>query len=490
MVDSRRRCRLTEGVGTVIETLDRRRGPSIRSRVLDLLTGPIIVWAVWGAMTAAMVLFVRHYTRNMPFADDFAMVPMMIGQERVTLGWVWAQHNEHRPVISRLILAGLSRLSANDFLAGKYFNIGLLSVTAASMLLLVRRLRGRTLVTDTVLPLSILNIGQAESLTITFAMNLILSTWITIELIRTASLADRRPGWATALSFGVLLVLLPLCGGSGLVMLPPLVLWLGGYVAWGLWSGREPGGMARAIGLGSLMACSVIVSMYLSGFSRPAHHLPSPSLSAAASTMLECLSLAICPSFASYWRSAGLLLSLLIGATIVRLAVVSVRAPGERLQALGLLAIILAMLGLVAAIGVSRSGFGPGMGLSSRYITLTAPLISALYVAWLAYGPTSARRGIHVGLLAVACLMVPANVGYSTHYGRTLLARERWLEMGLKGRVPAPELMRRVCPNLYPDPKVAYESLKMLKAARVGAFQFFVEDRVAVVPDPATNVRR
>jgi hypothetical protein len=480
----------TEGEGTVMETLDRRRGPSLRSRVWHLLTGPIIVWGVWGAMTVALVLFIQHYTRNLPFMDDFEMVPMMTGQEPVSFGSVWAQHNEHRPVISRLILTGLSRFVANGFYVGKYFNVGLLSVTAASMLLLVRRLRGRTLVTDSVLPLSILNIGQVESLVITFAMNLILSTWITIELIRTASLADRRPGWATVLSSGVLLVLLPLCGGSGLVLLPPLVLWLGGYIAWGWWSGREPGGMARAIGLGALMACSAIVTLYLSGYSRPSYHPPPPSLSAAASTTLACLSLAVCPSLATYWRPAGLLLLLLIGATLLRLAVVSIRVPAERPRALGLLAMILAILGMVVAIGISRSGFGPRMGLSSRYITLTAPLISALYVAWLTFGPAPARRGIHLGLLAVVCLMVPANAAFSMRYGRDILAYEHRFEMGLKNRVPVPELMRRACPSLYPDPKFAYESFKMLKAARVGAFRFFGDARVAAAPDPPTSVRR
>ena len=39
-------------------------------------------------------------------------------------------------MISRLILAGLSRFVMNDFRTGKYFNVGLLSSAAASMLFL------------------------------------------------------------------------------------------------------------------------------------------------------------------------------------------------------------------------------------------------------------------------------------------------------------------------------------------------------------------
>jgi len=146
-------------------------------------------------MTLAAILYIRHYTRNIPFADDFALIPMMTGHEPVSLRWAWSQHNEHRPVLSRLILAGLSRYVKNDFRSGRYFNAGLVSMAAASMLLLARRLRGRTILTDAVLPLSILNIGQAEILLMGFAMNLVLSAWMSFELIAAAGLADRRGGW-------------------------------------------------------------------------------------------------------------------------------------------------------------------------------------------------------------------------------------------------------------------------------------------------------
>ena len=85
----------------------------------------------------------------------------------------------------RLILAGLSRYVANDFRTGRYVNVGFLSAAAASMLILACRLRGHTSVTDAVLPLSILTIGQTECLMIAFAMNLILTACIAFGLIAT-----------------------------------------------------------------------------------------------------------------------------------------------------------------------------------------------------------------------------------------------------------------------------------------------------------------
>ncbi len=78
-----------------------------RSRLPHTLrfVGPVIVWAVWAAMTVATVLFIRQYSRNVPYADDFDLVSMYSGHQEVNLRWVWGQHNEHRPVIARLVLA-------------------------------------------------------------------------------------------------------------------------------------------------------------------------------------------------------------------------------------------------------------------------------------------------------------------------------------------------------------------------------------------------
>ena len=91
------------------------------------LAGPVLAWGIWAAMTLGMVVLVRQYNRNMPFQDDFALTAVMTGHEPISLRWAWAQHNEHRPVISRLILAGLCGTISNDFRVGKYFNVGLLS---------------------------------------------------------------------------------------------------------------------------------------------------------------------------------------------------------------------------------------------------------------------------------------------------------------------------------------------------------------------------
>jgi hypothetical protein len=434
-------------------------------------------------MTAAAILLIQQNARNVPYMDDFALVSVMTGHEPVSLRWLWSQSNEHRPVVPRLILAGLYRFIEKDFRVGMYVNVGFMSAAAASMILLARRIRGHSSVTDVVLPLSILNIGQAESLFINSALNLVLSAWISFALIAGAGLN----GWRLALTVGLFLVLLPLCGGSGLVMLPPLMLWLASYVAWGSWSRQEPGGAARAIGLVLLMGCSALVALCLDGHARPDAIPPAPSIEAAAYTALRFLSLLF--YLPGYWWPAGLTVLLLAVATLLRLAVVGLRQPEERPRVLGLSAVILAVLCVAAAVGVSRSGLGPASGLASRYITIAAPLLTAIYVAWLVCGPASARWVIHIGLLILVGLAIPANLEVGRLIGAQRGAALRDVERGLQARMPASQLMGRVCPALLPDASSASDCFNMLKSARIGKFKYFIDDRVAAAPGDAKVLR-
>lgn len=208
--------------------------------------------------------------------------------------------------------------------------------------------------TDAVLPLAVLNVAQGESLHNGFAISLILTSSIAIMLIAVTGLAREANGKAISLIMGLSLVLLPLCGGSGLAMLPALMLWLAGYVGWGWWSGRRPAAWVRATGLVLLLAGSAVAVLYLRGYSRPAHHPLPPSARAVASATLKYLSLAVYPSMVTYSRLAGLIPAILVIATLLLLALACYRSPGERPRTLGLVAIIGSMLCVAAGVGFSR----------------------------------------------------------------------------------------------------------------------------------------
>jgi hypothetical protein len=471
------------------ETNDAHSERSTWARIRDR-SGLILSWSLWAALTVALIVYIRQYSRNIPYMDEFAMVPVMTGSEPVSLRWAWAQHNEHRPLISRLIMAGLTQFVSNDFRTPRYANVALLATMAAAMLVLARRIRGSARLTDAVIPLAILNVAQAESLMIGFAMNLILTSALAIALIVVVSRPRRSGDGAMALGFGLALVLLPLTGGSGLVMIPPLAAWLAGYIAWGWWSGRSPLIATRAVGLGLIMAGSAIALLYLWGYDRPSYHPLSHSAAAVASSTLMFLSLTVYPHLTSYWWPAGPIVAALVMATLGLLTIASIRSPVECPRAFALMAIIASMLCVGAAVGVSRAGFGPAAVLASRYVTLTFPLLCVLYIAWLLYGRPRVRVGFHMLLLALIGLSLPDVERFSRKYGLSVRVAEERVERGLKDHVPTAKLLTWACPSIYPNAQVARVYFQMLKLARVGVFANYEEGQVAASPTRTESIRR
>jgi hypothetical protein len=460
-----------------------RPGTRTRARAVAVL-----VWAVWAAVTLSTILYIRHYSRNIPFYDDFTVVPVMTGHEPLSYRWATAQFNEHRNVIPRLTQAILLR-AIPDFRAMLYFNAGLLATAAASAILLARHLRGRTHLLDAVLPLSILTIGQCESLLLGFCSTLAMTAWLGWRLIGIMSRSAEPPGAWSCLRIGVALGLMPLCGGGGMAMLPPLILWLFGYVAAGWWSGRDPGSRVRAIGLALLTTTSATIAWYLVGYVRPAHIPPPPSAWAVGATTLEVCGLVIEPVGWTHWPSAGLAVALLAAATLVLLAATAWRSPRERPRALGLFAILSSIMLIALSIGYSRSGLGPGNGWCSRYITAAMPMLGVVYFAWLIYGPTSARRAVHVALLIVVSAGIPAQVQFAHAVGAGRHGLYRRVEAGLERGLPRSRVVELAYPHLLPDRARLGEYFQMLKEARVGKFRNMADDHVATRPDAGRRAR-
>jgi hypothetical protein len=131
---------------------------------------------------------------------------------------------------------------------------------------------------------------------------------------------------------------------------------------------------------------------------------------------------------------------------------------------------------------------GPSSGLYSRFVTITAPLIGVLYIAWLVYGPPGARWLVHNSLLAIFCATLPANTQYGLRYGHQVRKAQLRVERTLKAGLPASGLRERTLSAIYPESRVALDGLEMLKAARMGSFEEF-EGRVAVTPGAPAVVR-
>src|SRR4051812_11583709 len=84
---------------------------------------PFFVWSVWALMCIAALAFVGTFGRNVPYWDEWAMVPFLSGDQAVDARWLWSEHNGHRIPLPRLFLLMLYKLTGADFRAGMYFNV-------------------------------------------------------------------------------------------------------------------------------------------------------------------------------------------------------------------------------------------------------------------------------------------------------------------------------------------------------------------------------
>ena len=92
-----------------------------------------IVWATWAAMLLVALACIVRYGRNIPLAEDWLLVPPMTGHEPHLGSWLWAQNNEHRLPLPRLVLLGLL-VATRDFRAGMVLNVVSLAALAAAMI--------------------------------------------------------------------------------------------------------------------------------------------------------------------------------------------------------------------------------------------------------------------------------------------------------------------------------------------------------------------
>src|SRR5262245_62975011 len=62
---------------------------------------------------AYLIVMVATYSVDVPFADQWALVPLLEKSYRgtLTLRDLWSQHNEHRLLFPRMIMLVLARLS-------------------------------------------------------------------------------------------------------------------------------------------------------------------------------------------------------------------------------------------------------------------------------------------------------------------------------------------------------------------------------------------
>jgi hypothetical protein len=440
-------------------------------------------------MVLGQTAFVFTYASYVPYMDDWEWVPAVTGEQPVDLPWLWAQVNDHRLPLGKLLLVGLYTVSGGDFRAGMYANVLCLAVLAFVTLRVTRSLRGWTSYWDVIIPLALLNIDK-EIIFLGLGVNtvpaMVLAGFMLLVIVQQGT----RPALGTFLLAGSCLVLLALIGTIGLALVPALALWLV-YVGGVCWRTGHAHGKRHALLAWAFAALGfVLVPLYFVDFIPYDQAPPSPGLPASVRTTLEYLSmsfgqagdLGLPPSAPPF---VGLVVLGLALGSVVPLIRAWRRQPPQRPRALGLLLYLLAMGSLAFGVGMARSGGGLGAGYQPRYVLLATPVLCCLYFVWQLYGAPSTRRLVIAILLAPLIVLFPLNVKQTLEcgreHGRHMAEVEQVIEAGGEPTTIAADHGRFLYDQVPTNQMAQY--LDMLRRAAIGPFQ---QLQAYVPPEPAS----
>jgi hypothetical protein len=424
--------------------------PSPPPSRLAYLAGPF-VWLVWAVLFLALLGFVAALGRDVPFADDWDVLPWVSGQRPVELSWLWQHHNEHRIPLPKLIWVVLGRLTGCDMRAGMYFNSVALGTVSAGLIVAARRLRGRTAFTDAYFPLALLHWGQHQNLLWSFEVQFIGSAVLALIVLVGVAIVPGRPTTGQGLLIGGCLVVLPLWGANGLLLVPPLALWLAaaGAARWrsGLPHARRDG----ALWLGLAGAALSLVAASFVGEKGVGAHPPSPDTTATVQTAYQFFVMAVGPGGETALPYSILPLVLLVMLCALPLVAGLRDRPGERWRNAGLLCYLVALVGLGLAIGWGRAGFGGVTAqYSSRFVTLATPLLCWCYfVALVVPARSAGLRAVPWVLFAVMLALLWLNTSEGLDHGKGQARGLSRMQADISGGMTPDEVARHWQPIVY-----------------------------------------
>jgi hypothetical protein len=447
-------------------------------------TSSSLLWlplAAWAFTTLGALGFVAVIGTNAPYADEWEFVPALVGEEPA-LPWLWKQHNEHRLPLPRAIVLGLFKLT-HDFRAAMLLQVVLLSALALFLIRFAARLRGQAHWADAFFPISLLHPGHWENFVMGYQVCFVLFAVFATGLAVTALQTTRENAFRSGVIAGVLLMLLALTGGSGLVVVPTVALWLV-FLAVSVW---RSGSKGRALLLLFLAVLPLAyIGAYFVDYHKPAHH-PKPSSDPVAVAQLagEVLSMAIGVGVSHVWWAVFVPMLALGIATLV-LLLRQWKEPNERLAITGLIAVAAGVTGVAVAIGVGRGAWGGGMGLWSRYSLLVWPLLATTYLVWVKFGAgwnswlVDPKAGLHgrsrwipIALCVASALAFPSNTGFGMVNGAKIAGDYAGIAAQAQSGMTAEQIVRSdVFANSHHGPQAdrAAIAIPLLRRERIGIF--------------------
>lgn len=386
-------------------------GASALDTLLSLRARKLIIFllAVFPAVT--VFFFIKYFGVNVAFGDQWDFVPFL---EKMFTGQLhfsdfFAQHNEHRLIFPRAVMAVLALLTHYNNVAEMYFSLFVMCLTGYLLFLICRRALGTSeAALWAFIPISLLvfSLKQSGNILWGWQIQIFMLTFFflaAVYLIDTLSGSWKRFLLAVVSSIGTTFSF-----ANGMLAWPVCLLQL-------LLEGRSAEAEKKRFyykaaliwGLIGVAVCLI----YFRGYVKPMQH---PSLLAILQNPLD---------FINY----------VLGSVGVPLAIGTFVFPVGVVLLLGYLFLIpyyfkaysaskarivlpLILFSLISSLvmAVGRSGFGPEQSLSSRYITITYIGIAGLYIALFSFVRERKRFSAFAYSLFLLYIILSMAIGYNT----------------------------------------------------------------------------
>lgn len=374
---------------------------------------PFVYFVTLG-MSLAVFAFVWRYGRNVPFHDEYRVFDIFMWDGDLA-AWLWRTENEHRFPFPKLFYYFIAQSSHLNLRLIMLANVACVVAVVWAMILGVRRWRGALKWTDILIPVALLHYGHYWNFLMSIQTFVIWATllqcWF-VYLIFTRGY-ERRSG---AIAMGAILCLLPLHGGNGLSVLPPLWCY-SVWIAWRLWGRGQAHDRERAswIGVGAALAALGAVA-YMIGFGQVSEGAPHDSMLRFVAITLQYLSMALGDMPLWLWPvGAGIMVALLAASlALVTGSLIHSKADETRWQLWGYAAVLAAFMLQAIVLGWGRSampaqtnllGIDPWeVGIHARFVTMLPPLLFSVYFLWEDFSP---RRWHWMPALLALLIVLP-----------------------------------------------------------------------------------
>ncbi|MDD3926894.1 MAG: hypothetical protein PHT33_09575 [bacterium] len=459
----------TKGRKTVVVSLQPERQtdkPSALDTMLTPRVRKLIILLLTVFPAVVVLFFIKYFGANVAFADQWDFVPFLekMYTGHLSFGDFFAQHNEHRLIFPRAVMAVLALLTHYNNVAEMYFGLFVMCLTGYVFFLVYRRIFGTgesSLWAFVPISLLVFSLKQSGNILWGWQIQIFMLTFFflaAVYLLDTLNSSRNRFLLALASAIGATFSF-----ANGMMVWPVglLQLFLEGRAA----DVEKKNFYYRAAGIWGLTGIIVGLS-YFHGYVKPTQH----------------------PSLLSILRSPMDFINYVLGSVGVPLAIGEFVLPVGAVLLIGYLFLIpyymkhystsrarialpLILFSLISSLvmAVGRSGFGPEQALASRYVTITYLGIAGLYMAAFSFVREKKRFSNFIYGFILLYVFFSMAIGYTMVLRATAVKATNYDIMSycIKNyRYQSDNALT----NYYPAPDVVMDRASILERYRLNVF--------------------